>query len=126
MEQEKYIPGACNIGPQERKLRKTAGWIGLGLFLALLGILYASHAPQWARFFLLLPALLSVTGWVQYAHRFCVNFGMRGLVNMDKPAFQTENVVEEAFRRKDRQRALGLIALSAAISLAATLAAYFL
>jgi len=126
MEQEKYIPGACNIGPEERRMRKIGGWAGIGLFLALFAVLYFTGSPRWARWFLFLPALVATTGWVQYTNHFCVNFGMQGLRNLDKAAFQTENVVEAEFRRKDRQRALGLIALSVAISLGATLAAYFL
>jgi len=126
MEQEQYIPGACNIGPEERRMRKIGGWAGIGLFLILFAILYLTHAPQWTRWFLFLPAIVAATGWVQYANHFCVNFGMRGLMNMDKAAFQTENVIEAEYRKKDRQRALLLIALSVAISLAATALATFL
>lgn len=126
MEQEKYIPGVCNIGPQERQLRKIGGWAGIGLFLALFTVLYFSRAPLWTRWFLFLPALVAATGWVQYTNHFCVNFGMRGLMNMDKAAFQTDNVVEEEFKRKDRQRSLKLIGFSVLVSLGATLAAYFL
>ncbi len=122
---EQYIPGACNIGSEERRMRKIGGWAGTGLFLLLYAALLFTHAPHWSLFFLFVPALLSATGWVQYANHFCVNFGMRGLRNMDKPAFQTENVVEEEFRRKDRERSLKLIGLSVAVSLAVTLIAYF-
>lgn len=126
MESEKYIPGVCNIGPEERKMRKGAGWFGIVLFLGLATFLYLTQAPHGARFFLLIPALLATTGWVQYQQRFCVNFGMRGLQNMDKAAWQTEKVMEDGFRRKDRQKSLRLIALSVVLSLAATLAVYFL
>lgn len=126
MEKEKYIPGVCNIGPQERRMRKVGGWAGLGLFLALFAILYFTHAPYWSRFFLFLPAIVASTGWVQYTNHFCMNFGMRGLMNMDKAVWQTENVIEAEYRKKDRQRSLKLIGLSVLISLAATALAYFL
>lgn len=126
MESEKYIPGVCNIGPEERKMRKGAGWAGIVLFLVLAVLLYLTHAPHGYRFFLLIPALLATTGWAQYQQHFCVNFGMRGLQNMDKAAWQTEKVLEDEYRRKDRLKSLRLIALSVIASLAATLAVYFL
>jgi len=126
MEQEKYIPGVCNIGPEERRMRKIGGWAGIVLFIVLFAILYFTGEPHWARFFLFLPAITAATGWVQYQNHFCVNFGMRGLRNMDKPAFQTENVIEAEYKKKDRQRSLKLIGFSVVVSLAATAIAYFL
>ena len=125
MEPTKYIPGICNIGPQERTLRKMAGWIGTGAFIGLLIYFHVGGFSSGVNFFLLIPALLASLGFLQDYNHFCVNFGLRGLMNMDKEAFQTDTVEQAEFRRLDRQKAWKIISIGAGISFAATLAAYF-
>ncbi len=125
MEKAKYIPGVCNIGPQERSLRLMAGWIGTGTFIALLVYFHFGGVSKGTNFYLLIPALLGSIGFLQDYNHFCVNFGLRGLMNMDKAAFQTDTVEQAEFRRLDRQNAWRIISIGAGISLAATLAAYF-
>ncbi len=123
MEQAKYIPGTCNIGIQERKLRRMVGWIGTALYLALMIYFHLAAFPKWANYFLFIPALLGAMGLLQdYAH-FCVNFGLRGLFNVDKEAFQTDTVLEDAYRTLDRQKAWGIIFTGVGIGLAAILLA---
>lgn len=56
MEQAKYIPGVCNIGPQERVLRSRVGWIGTVAFMALAVYFHMAPFPQWANLFLFIPA----------------------------------------------------------------------
>jgi hypothetical protein len=126
LEKEKYIPGVCNIGPEERKLRKAAGWAGAGVFFALEAYFHFFTVPQGARFFLFIPALLGSVGLLQYYSHFCVNFGLRGLMNMDKAAFKTDTVDQEKFRELDRQKAWQIILTGLGVSLAATLMAYFI
>jgi|SRR5579872_4713754 len=125
MEQTKYIPGVCNIGPQERIHRLTAGWIGTAAFIGLLFYFRLGGFAKTANFYLLIPALLGSIGFLQNHFHFCVNFGLRGLMNMDKKAFDTEKVEQAEYRRLDRQRAWRIIGMGVGISLAATLAAYF-
>jgi hypothetical protein len=125
MEQAKYIPGVCNIGPQEGKLRRMAGWIGVGAFSVLFVFFRWAGFAKGAAFFLFIPALLGSIGLLQYYQRFCVNFGLRGLMNVDKEAFKTDKVGDPESRRLDRQKSWKIIALGTVISLAATLAAYF-
>ena len=124
MEQEKYIPGSCNIGPQERKLRKAGGWIGTAVFLGLLVWFHLASFPKWADFFLFIPALVGAIGFLQYYSHFCVNFGLRGLMNVDKEAFKTEQVVQPEYRRLDRQKSWKIIVTGFAIALAATILVY--
>jgi|HubBroStandDraft_5_1064220.scaffolds.fasta_scaffold492070_2 hypothetical protein len=126
MEQAKYIPGSCNIGPQERVLRERFGWIGVVVFLGLLIWFHQAAFPKWVNFFLIIPALMGSVGLLQYYAHFCVNFGLRGLMNVDKEAFKTEPVDRAEFRRLDRQKAWKIISAGFGISLAATLLAYFL
>ena len=126
MEQAKYIPGVCNIGPQERKLRKRFGWIGTGLFLILAAYFHGESFPKWADLLLFFPALAGSIGLLQYYQHFCVNLGLRGLFNVDKEAFQTDRVEQAEFRKMDRARAWKIILVGLALSLAGTLLAYFL
>ena len=126
MEQAKYIPGSCNIGPQERILRERFGWIGVVVFLGLLIWFHQAAFPKWANFFLFIPALMGSVGLLQYYAHFCVNFGLRGLMNVDKEAFKTEPVEQAEFRKLDREKALKIIAMGFGASLAVTLLAYFL
>jgi len=40
IQKNQYIPGVCNIGTEEIKKRKQAGWIGLIATIVLWGIIY--------------------------------------------------------------------------------------
>lgn len=126
MEQVKYIPGACNIGPQERVLRSRVGWIGTVVFLLLAGYFHLAAFPKWANLFLFIPALLGAMGLLQAYSNFCVNFGLRGVMNVDKEAFKTDTVEQSEFRALDRKNAWRIITMGFGIALAATLLAYFL
>jgi hypothetical protein len=125
VEKAKYIPGVCNIGPQERKLRKIAGWIGILVTLALAVYFHLSVVPQAAKLFIFLPALVGSVGLLQYYQHFCVNFGMRGLFNVNKEAFKTDTVDQAKYRKMDQAKALQIIFIAVAISLGVTLLVYF-
>lgn len=101
------------------------GWIRTVVFLALLVYFHLGGVPKWANFFLFIPALMGSIGLLQYYLHFCVNFGLRGLMNVDKEAFKTEPVEQAEFRRLDRQKAWKIISVGLGLSLAVTLAAYF-
>jgi hypothetical protein len=126
VEQAKYIPGSCNIGPQERVLRLRIGWAGMAVFLALLIWFHMAPFPKWANLFLFIPALMGAMGLLQYYSHFCVNFGLRGVFNVDKEAFKTENVEQAEYRTLDRKNALKIISTALGIALVITLVAYFI
>ena len=60
-----YRAGVCNIGPAEVRKRARAGWLGLGLALALGGMLAALGLGRAWRAALFLPLALSAVGFVQ-------------------------------------------------------------
>ncbi len=126
MEQMKYIPGVCNIGPQEKVLRSRVGWIGTVAFMALAVYFHLAAFPKWADFFLFIPALLGAMGLLQFYSSFCANFGLRGVMNVDKEAFKTDTVEQAEYRALDRKNAWRIISMGFGIALAATLLAYFL
>jgi len=115
-----YIPGVCNIGPKERVLRVKAGKICAGIFVVLFLILYFTHAPAGLRFFLFLPAFVGSLGFIQNGMRFCVNYGFRGLFNVEKSAGNADTVEQAEYRRVDQEKAVEIISYSVITGLLAT------
>jgi hypothetical protein len=116
-----YIPGTCNIGPEEIALRRRAGHVGLAATAALGAALLRSDLhPAW-RLALALPAAGAAAGYLQARQRFCANYGFRGLYNFD--ARGHEQPVGAGTREEDRRRALQIAAASAAIGAGVALVA---
>ncbi|HET9869636.1 MAG TPA: hypothetical protein VFR02_03940 [bacterium] len=120
MENEGYVPGVCNIGPQERVLRRAVGFLCVGFFTVLLLAFHFTHAPYSLRLVLLLPAFIGSVGFIQDSMRFCVNFGFRGLYNLTRSAGVTMGVAQAEFRSQDREKAVEILCYSLAAALVAT------
>jgi fatty acid desaturase len=123
---QKYIPGVCNIGPAERARRRQSGLLAAAVTIALLMILMAIHTPTSWRLLIFLPATAAASGYLQSAFHFCAGFGMRGLYNVVNSAGITNDVQSEEFRRKDRSKALTIVACSALIGAAVAVASLWL
>jgi hypothetical protein len=115
--QEGYIPGVCNIGPDEIRRRKRAGWFGLAATFGVWAALLWLDAPALWRLTLFFPATASAIGFVQAYKRFCVYFGLAALFNFGK-AGNLKTVESEEYRRKDRLQAWKILTASTAIGLA--------
>jgi hypothetical protein len=119
---DQYIPGTCNIGPEEIALRRRAGHVGLALTAALGAALLRSDVhPAW-RLALALPAAGAASGYLQAHQRFCANYGFRGLYNFDSRGHE-QPVPLAGAREEDRRRSLQIAASSAAIGLGVALVA---
>jgi hypothetical protein len=118
---DQYIPGTCNIGPEEVALRRRAGHVGLGVTAALATALlrFRLH-PAW-RLALAQPAAGAASGYLQARQRFCANFGWRGVYNFDSRGHK-QPVAAAHTQEEDRRRALQITAASAAIGLGVALA----
>ena len=117
-----YIPGTCNIGPEEIALRRRAGHVGLAVTAALGAALLRSDLhPAW-RLALALPAAGAASGYLQARQRFCANYGFRGLYNFDRRGREQPVPVAGA-QDADRRRSLQIAATSAAIGAGVALAA---
>jgi hypothetical protein len=115
-----YIPGTCNIGPEEIALRRRAGHVGLAVTAALGAALFRSDLhPVW-RLTLALPAAGAASGYLQARQRFCANYGFRGLYNFE--ARGHEQPVAGA-GDADRRRSLQIAGASAAIGAGVALVA---
>lgn len=115
---QEYIPGLCNIGPAERRLRRMLGYVAAAVTLLLLSILLISGGPIWLRLILIFPAAGAATGFLQDALHFCVGFGMKGIYNVINSAGIVDNVELEEFRLKDKQKAQQIVIWSGLIGVA--------
>ncbi len=126
MVQDKYIPGACNIGPAETARRRFFGFVGLFVTLFLYGLFAYFSVPRLFRLLVFFPAMMSATGFIQAQMRFCVYFGTHGYYNFGPEVGKTENVEEQKYRELDRKKSMELMVYSAFIGLLAALLAYYL
>ncbi len=121
-----YVAGVCNIGPSEIARRKIAGWVGVAASAVFLLLFILFHTAPIFRLFIFLPASLAASGFLQAYFHFCAGFGFKGVYNLMKRAGQTETVEQEAFRKKDRQKAQQIMLFSVLIGLAIAILIYFL
>ncbi len=113
-----YIPGMCNIGPAERRIRRIGGILGTVGTIGLLGLMIYLDLPIWWRLLLIFPAAGAATGFLQDAMHFCVGFGMRGIYNVINSAGVVDNVELEEYRLKDKQKAERIVLYSFLIGVA--------
>jgi hypothetical protein len=119
---DQYVPGTCNIGPEEIALRRRAGHAGVAVTAALAAALLRSGAnPAW-RLTLALPAAGAAAGYLQARQRFCANYGFRGLYNFESRGHEQPVAVAGA-AAADRRRSLQITAASAGIGLGVGLVA---
>jgi amino acid transporter len=122
---KEYVPGTCNIGPKEMKKRKVASVISLMLTIVTIVLLLFSHADKTWRLLLFIPLAALIVNLQQWYFHFCVNFGMRGVFNFDNPG-KLDTVEQAEFRRKDRNKAIQMIAVGIFFGLVGALLFYFL
>jgi hypothetical protein len=123
---EEYIPGACNIGRAEIKLRRALGWVALGTMVILWGLFIVVEAAAPWRLLLFFPAALAAAGFLQAAWHFCAKFGLGGAFNFGPDVGKTDTVKQTEFRMKDRRTALRIVGLSALAGVSVAAAAYFI
>lgn len=118
-----YIPGTCNIGPEEIEKRKQTGWIGLTVTVLLWALFIWFDIPRIWKLTLFFPAMMSATGFLQAYMHFCVHFGFASLFNFGEVG-KTDTVQQAEFRTKDKRKAWRIVIYAALIGLAITLIAY--
>ncbi len=117
---EAYSPGVCNIGDDERALRRMTGWLGVAMSAAIVVAFVELRIAGVPRLVLLLPSSLAAVGFIQSRARFCGNFGLRGLYNFGGVG-AVSNIPDANSRLRDRATALRIIAYSLIIGLVASL-----
>jgi hypothetical protein len=124
MAQDEYIPGVCNIGQAEIKMRRIVGWVGAAVSVAMWAAFTMSGVPAAWHLTLFLPAFVAAIGFLQAAWHFCAKFGLGGVFNFGPHVGRTDTIEQAEFRKQDRRTALRIIGLSAVIGIAAAAAAY--
>ena len=121
---QKYIPGVCNIGRAEIRQRKVIGWFALAVTVgAWIACSVFEVSPAW-RLALVVPASIAATGFLQAAWHFCATFGVLGLSNFGPNVGKADTVEQADFRRQDRRKALQIIGLSVLAGAVVAAAAY--
>ncbi len=123
--QNQYIPGVCNIGDEEIKMRKRAGWIGLIATAVLWALFIWFDIPSIWRLALFLPAMMSATGFLQAYMHFCAYFGFASLFNFGNVG-KTDSVQQAEFRVQDRRRAWQIVIYSILIGLVVAIIAFII
>jgi hypothetical protein len=117
-----YVPGVCNIGTAETRMRRIWAVAMLAATIAAFAyLLWADAHPAWM-LPLFLPAMGAAVSWLQARERFCVNFGLRGRFNFGRIGPTTEVADAEAHRR-DLAKVRGMFLRGAAIAAVVTAAA---
>ncbi|MDP2156845.1 MAG: hypothetical protein Q8K68_03945 [Nitrospirota bacterium] len=107
-----YIPGVCNIGPDEIKRRIQVGLVGLVATGLLAAALLWFDAPWYARLALFVPAFVASIGFLQAFMHFCVAFGTKGVFNVKNKQGETESVERAEFRKADQKKVIQIYGLS--------------
>ena len=122
----KYIPGVCNIGPSEIRMRRWTGHIGLAATIFLIGSYFGGPTDPATRLLIFFPAAVATLGYVQAVTHFCAQFGLVGIFNVSHSFGNRDSVDQQEFRKKDRQKALLIIATSLVVGAIFALVAYLL
>ena len=125
-EEGRYIPGVCNIGPQEIRRRRRTGYVGTAITLAVFAGLVVVGAPPIARLVLFLPAAIAASGFLQAYLKFCAGFGQLGVFNFADDRSSMEHVIDKVARRKDVLKAWQIGIASGLIGLAVAVVAVLL
>jgi hypothetical protein len=120
MTSSEYIPGVCNIGPQEVAVRRTVGWVSLAIFVVLLVVLVRSGVnPLW-RLFVFFPAMMSASGFLQAHFHFCSGYALRGMFNFGSLG-QGTKVPDATSKMKDKSKGSMILLYSILIGIAAAI-----
>ncbi len=124
MTQTGYEPGVCNIGAEEIRRRRYAGWIGLVITAVAFAVLVASGVNPWWRLLLFFPAAASASGFLQARLRFCAGFARRGIFNFSTLG-QAEQIDDEEARAADRRAGSQITLHASLIGAAVAVASVF-
>ena len=101
-------------------MRRLSGIAGVVVTIALLVTLVVIDAGWAWRLLLVFPATLATVGLLQDRLHFCAAFGLKGIFNVINSAGVTDQVELEAFRQKDRRKAIAILLWSVATGVVVT------
>ena len=104
-DESSYVPGVCNIGPEEIEARRRSGHVGVLASVVLFAVLVVIDAPSMARWLLVIPVAVATSGYLQAYLHFCAGFGALGEFNFGARG-EAKRVVDRDALRRDRIKAL--------------------
>jgi len=107
-DRDEYVPGQCNLGSQEIRMRKRKSVVGLVITVLFVIGLQIFDPPQELRLLLFIPLAYTIICYYQAQQKFCVVFGIRGIFNFEEIGYSTD-VIESEDRIKDRNKAWMII-----------------
>ncbi len=119
---EAYVPGVCNIGPDEVKKRLRIGYIGLALMIIFIISARLFDFPSVWKLALFAPTAYAVSGFLQAMQRFCFMYGFFGLFGFGG---KRSRVKDDLKAKLDKSKALKLIGQIFLISTTITLLYYY-
>jgi hypothetical protein len=123
---ERYVAGACNIGPWEIRRRRAFAFAGFAAAAVLLLVLVVSGAPAAARLIVLLPLWGGMFSWLQARRRFCAAYAIGGLSNFGNGQSSQQAVGDPAAHREDLRAVMRLTRDSFLLALPITIVAVLL
>ena len=117
-----YIPGTCNLGPQEIRSRQVVALFGGALTIISALTLILTDQNKSARFSIFIPAAIFAIGFIQSRSKFCLAYGLAGTFNLGKLG-QVSKVASLQDRKADRKTAVLILLKS--LALAAVITAVF-
>ena len=113
---QKYIPGVCNIGPQELKSRKKSVIIGIILTLITVTMVhYYQPAEKLVHLAVFIPLCVVFISGLQVIFRFCVAFGLLGMFSFNGERHKM-TADQKDYLKADQIMAIKLILGGAALS----------
>lgn len=107
-QQEGYIPGVCNIGKKEIERRKRAAIFSFALCTLCIALIQWLDADRIWKLLLFIPAASLGVSFQQWYFKFCVAFGIKGVLNFGDIG-KTFSVEQKEYFRKDRMKAWKMI-----------------
>jgi hypothetical protein len=120
-----YIPGTCNIGPSEIRMRQTMAWVCLLVTIGLSAYLYLLPSREF-RLIVFLPSFVTAVLFLQSVFSFCVHYGFQGVFNVQSSLGKTDTIEQAEFRQRDRLTAIRILASAAVIAMVFTTAFYLI
>ena len=123
--ESKYVPGVCNLGKEEISRRRNGLYLSLTLLIINILILQLFHASNIWRLTSFLTVSYVAISYQQWYFKFCVKFGMKGVFNFGKLG-KTFEVLQNEDKRKDRIKAIRMIAIGIVIGVSVAMIYYYL
>ena len=121
LKQAEYIPGNCNIGPEETFKRLRIGYLGLAGMAIFIVLDLNFHFPQIWKLVLFGSRVYALSGFLQARQKFCFMYGIFGVFSFSGKRSRVRDSLQ---MKKDRNKAIWLIAQIFVGGMGVTLAYY--